>query len=63
MLDDGIGLGRRRKAVRRRSAELTVIVAESYEPGATVAVVARRHGIVPFRQAGHDWKRVAIKRT
>ncbi|MDO6591761.1 hypothetical protein DS901_16645 [Loktanella sp. D2R18] len=62
MLDDGIGLGRR-KAVRRMSAELAVIVAESYEPGATVAVVARRYGIVPFRQGGHDWKRVAIKRT
>jgi len=40
MLDDGSGLGRR-TAVRRTSAERAAIVAESYEPGATVARVAR----------------------
>jgi len=45
MLDDGIGLVRR-KQHRRTSAERAVIVAESFEAGATVASVARRHGIV-----------------
>ena len=45
MLDDGIGLGRR-TAVQWTSAERAAIVAESYEPGATVAGVAQRYGIV-----------------
>ena len=45
MLDDGIGLGRR-KQHRRTAAERAAIVVESYEPGATVAGVAYKHGIV-----------------
>ena len=45
MLDDGSGV-QRRKAVRRTPTERAAIVAESYEPGATVAGVALRHGIV-----------------
>lgn len=45
MLEDGSGLGRR-KPVRRTPAERAAIVAETYQPGATVAGVARKHGIV-----------------
>ena len=45
MLDDGSNLGRRKK-VHRTTAGRAAIVAESYEPGATVGGVARRHGIV-----------------
>jgi transposase-like protein len=45
MLDDGIGFGRRKPHLRT-AAERAAIVAESFEPGATVAGVARRHGIV-----------------
>jgi transposase len=45
MLDDGSDFGRRKK-VYRTTAERGAIVAESYEPGATVGGVARRHGIV-----------------
>ena len=41
MLDDGIGLGRR-TAVQWTSAERAAIVAESYEPGATVAGICPR---------------------
>jgi transposase len=44
MLDDGSGLGRR-KQHRRTVAERAAIVTESYEPGATVADVAQRHGV------------------
>ena len=58
MLDDGIGLGRR-KQHRRTTAERAVIVAESYEPGATVAGVARKHGIVASQLS--TW-RTAAKR-
>jgi transposase-like protein len=39
MLDDGSDLVRR-KPVRRRPAERSTIVAETYQPGATVAGVA-----------------------
>jgi transposase len=45
MLDEGSNLGRRKK-IQRTTAERAAIVAESYEPGATVGGVARRHGIV-----------------
>ena len=45
MLDDGT-VAARRDAVRRTPAERALIVAESFEAGATVASVARRHGIV-----------------
>ena len=40
MLDNVGGGGVRKKTVRRSSAERAAIVAESYEPGATVAGVA-----------------------
>jgi transposase len=58
MLDGGSGLGRRKQR-RRTPAERTRIVAESYEPGATVAGVARRHGIVASQLS--TW-RTAAKR-
>lgn len=45
MLDDGNDLVRR-KPVRRTPAERSSIVAETYQPGATVAGVAQRHGII-----------------
>jgi transposase len=45
MLDDGNGLVRR-KPVRRPPAERLAIVAETYQPDATVAGVAQRHGII-----------------
>ena len=57
-LDDGIGLVRR-KQHRRTVAERAVIVAESFEAGATVASVARRHGIVASQLS--TW-RTAAKR-
>ena len=46
MLDNVGGGGVRKKQVRRSSAERAAIVVESYEPGATVAVVVGRHGII-----------------
>jgi transposase len=58
MLDDGIGLGRR-KQHRRTAAERAAIVVESYEPGATVAGVAYKHGIVASQLS--TW-RTAAKR-
>ncbi|MCH2165050.1 MAG: transposase [Marinovum sp.] len=51
MLDEGSGLGRR-KPQRRTPAERAAIVAEAYKPGATVAGVARRHGIVASQLSG-----------
>ena len=59
MLDDGSGLGRR-KPQRRTLAERASIVAESYEPGATVAGVARRHGIVASQLS--TWRTSAKRR-
>jgi transposase len=58
MLDGGTGLGRC-KPHRRTAAERAAIVAESYEPGATVAGVARKHGIVASQLS--TW-RTAVKR-
>lgn len=58
MLDDENGLVRR-KPVLRAPAERAAIVAETYKPGATVAGVARRHGIVASQLSG--W-RTAAKR-
>lgn len=60
MLDDGSGLGRR-KQHRRTDAERAAIVAESYEPGATVAVVAQRHGIVASQFS--TWRTAAKRKT
>lgn len=59
MLDNVGGGGVRKKSVRRSVAERAAIVAESYEPGATVAMVARRHGIVASQLS--TW-RTAAKR-
>ena len=56
MLDDGNSLGRR-KPVRRTPAERSAIVAETYQPGATVAGVAQRHGIVASQLS--SWRTVA----
>ena len=58
MFDDGNGL-ERRKPVRRTAAERAAIVAETYKLGATVAGVARRHGIVASQLSG--W-RTALRR-
>ena len=58
MLDNvgGGGVGKR-KARRWTAAERAAIVAESYKPGATVAGVARRHGIVASQLSG--WRSAA----
>ena len=60
MLDDGIGLVRR-KQHRRTAAERAVIVAESFEAGATVASVARRHGIVASQLS--TWRTAAKRKS
>jgi hypothetical protein len=44
MLDDGTGIGRRKK-VQPTIPERAEIVAENYEVGATVANVAQWHGM------------------
>lgn len=59
MLDNVGGGGVRKKSVRRSAAERAAIVAESFEPGATVAGVARKHGIVASQLS--TW-RTAAKR-
>ena len=60
MLDDGNGLVRR-KPQRRTPAERAAIVAETYKPGATVAGVARRHGIVASQLSG--WRTAMRRKT
>lgn len=61
MLDNvGVG-GVSKKSVRRSASERAVIVAESYEPGATVALVARRHGIVASQLS--TWRTDAKRKT
>ncbi len=57
MLDDVRGGASRRKPVHRSSEERASIVAESYELGATVASVARRHGIVASQLS--SWRSAA----
>ena len=59
MLDDGSGL-RRDKPHRRTASERAVIVAESFEPGATVTEVAHRHGIVASQLS--TWRTAAKRR-
>ena len=59
-LDDGIGLVRR-KQHRQTVAERAVIVAESFEAGATVASVARRHGIVASQLS--TWRTAAKRKS
>ena len=56
MLDEGSGLARR-KPVRRTPTERSAIVAETYDPDATVAGVAHRHGIVASQLS--SWRTVA----
>ena len=57
MLDNVGGGGAGKRKVRRSAAERAAIVAESYEPGATVAGVARRHGIVASQLS--SWRSAA----
>ena len=59
MLDNVAGGGVRKKSVRRSAADRAAIVAETYEPGATVAGVAGRTGIVASQLS--TW-RTAAKR-
>jgi hypothetical protein len=56
MLDEGSGLARR-KPVRRTPTERSAIVAETYDPDATVAGVAHRHGIGASQLS--SWRTVA----
>ena len=49
-----IGPERRR---RRTPAEKLAIISETYEPGVTVSLVARRHGIAPNQLFA--WRRLA----
>ena len=60
MLDEGSGLVRR-KPQRRTPAERAAIVAETYKPGATVAGVARRHGLVASQLSG--WRTEAKRKA
>ena len=52
------GSGRRRRWTAAQKAE---ILAESYESGATVSAVARRHGLTPQQLFG--WRREAQRRA
>lgn len=60
MFDDGT-VAARRAPVRRTPADRALIVAETYEPGATVAGVARRHGIVASQLS--SWRTAAKRRA
>lgn len=60
MLDDGT-VAESRKAVRRTPAERARIVSETYQPGATVAGVARKHGIVASQLS--TWRTAAKRRA
>lgn len=61
MLDSvGVG-GVRKKSVRRSAADRAAIVAESYEPGATVAMVAQEHGIVASQLSA--WRTAAKRKS
>lgn len=60
MLDDGT-VAARRDPVRRTPAQRAAIVAETYELGATVAGVARRHGIVASQLS--SWRTAAKRKV
>lgn len=60
MLDGEDGLVRR-KLVQRTAAERAAVVAETYQPGATVAGVAARHGIQPSQLSA--WRSAARKKV
>jgi len=49
-----LGVERRRRWSREAKAAM---VAETYEPGASVSMVARRHGVAPSQLFG--WRRLA----
>lgn len=60
MLDDTTGFERRKK-VHRTPVERAAIVAQTYEPGATVAGVARKHGIIASQLS--TWRTAARRRA
>ncbi len=60
MLDDGAEVSRR-KPVLRTAAERAAIVAETYAPGATVAGVARKHGMSATRLS--TWRTTARRKV
>lgn len=60
MLDDENGVGRR-KPVHRTVEERAAIVAETYEPGATVAGVAHRYGMSATRLS--TWRSAAKRKA
>ena len=60
MLDDEGGVGRR-KPVHRTVEERAVIVAETYEPGATVEGVAHRYGMSATRLS--TWRSAAKRKA
>ena len=60
MLDDESGVGRR-KPVHRTVEERAAIVAETYEPGATVAGVAHKHGMSATRLS--TWRSAAKRKA
>ena len=60
MLDGGSGLGRR-KPVRRASAERAAIVADTHQPGTTLAEVARRYRIVALQLS--SWRTAAKRKA
>ena len=60
MLDDESGVGRR-KPVHRTVEERAAIVAETYEPGATVAGVAHRYGMSATRLS--KWRSAAKRKA
>jgi len=60
MLDDGNELGRR-KPVLRTPAERAAIVAETHQPGATVAGVAHKHAIAASQLS--TWRTAAKRRA
>jgi transposase len=61
MLDNVGGGGVRKKSVRRSAADRAAIVAESYEPGATVAMVAQQHGVVASQLS--TWRTAAKRKS
>ena len=60
MLDDESGVGRR-KPVHRTVEERAAIVAQTYEPGATVAGVAHKHGMSATRLS--TWRSAAKRKA
>lgn len=60
MLDDESGVGPR-KPVHRTVEERAAIVVETYEPGATVAGVAHKHGMSATRLS--TWRSAAKRKA